>query len=356
MKKVAILLPSLQVGGAERLVYEEVSFLRHDPRFYFEIHVVFGPGPMYSKFLELGIPVHVWNAQHKSLQTILTCLKIVFYLRRNQFDILHSHLLYIIGPWMGLFAGTKVITTDHSNTRYSFMKRLSLRRSDILFGCSEQVLKGLIDIIPEKKLKLLYNAIRPITSNCIQSKNILNRLSLCNDDKIVLTLGRLTRQKGYDVLVEAFKIVAGKEPNAVLLIGGDGPDREILEQQIMTLKLQKHVRLLGIVNDVNELFEICDIYVNSSRFEGLPMTILEAMAHKKPIVSTRIGGNSEVVIHGKTGMLVEPERSDLLAEAILTLLGDIGLQRKLGGAAFELFENNYTIEKHCKALASFYLA
>lgn len=355
VKKIAVLLPSLQVGGAERLVFEELSYLKKDPRFYFEIHLVFEPGYWYDKFRELGIPVHVWNAQHKAMSTTLTCFKIILYLRKRQFDVLHIHLLELFGVWLGIFAGVKTFQTVHYEIKKGMMKRISLRFNNVLFGCGAQVTNNLGNFIPARKIRLLNNAINPLQASTVPSEDVLLRLGLRKENQIVLTLGRLTRQKGYDVLIQSFIMVVRKQSKAVLLIGGDGPDMESFKRQIAEAGMQGHILLLGIVSDVTELLEICDVYVNSSRWEGLPITLLEAIAARKPIVATRVGGNAEVVREGETGLLVPPERADLLAEAILNVLGDKALRDKLGTQAYELFKNDYTIEKHCETLASAYL-
>ncbi|NUO09315.1 MAG: glycosyltransferase family 4 protein [Candidatus Brocadia sp.] len=357
MKKIAVLLPTLSLGGAERLVFEELSFFKHDKRFYFEIHVVFEPGYLFNKFKELEMPIYIWNAPHKSLRMFFIFLKIVRYLRRKRFDILHVHLLNHYGSWIGRFAEVNCIATAHSDHRYDWLERLCLRQSSLVLGCGVQVVKNISSFIPKQKIRLLNNAIRPVVSNNnTEYEEILKQLDVGKDYKIVLSLGRLIESKGYDLLVDAFKHVIKKETKVVLLLGGDGPDRKKLEQQIMASGMQEYIRLLGFVDNVNELLEICDIYVNSSRREGLPMTLLEAMANGKPIVATNVGSNCEVVKNEETGLLVDPERPDLLAKAILKLLNDKELRDTLGTQAFELFKKNYTIEKHCKTLAEEYLA
>ena len=356
IRKIAVLLPSAQAGGAEQMVFEELSFLKHDRRFQFELHLVFEAGSWCDKFKALEIPVHVWNTPHKSPRMLLNYFNIVRYLRRERFDILHIHLLNYLGPWAGRLAGLKVITTVHVDFMYRLLERICLRQSDLLFGCGSQVMRNLKGFIPEKKLKLLNNAIRVVLSSGLQPENILERFGLYKDSRVVLSLGRYTEQKGYDLLVEAFGRVVKKEPKAVLLIGGDGPDREKLERQVMAKGMQESIHLLGLVNDVDALFEICDIYVNSSRWEGLPVSLLEAMAHKKPIVATNVGGNSEIIKNGETGLLVPPERPDLISEAILKVFEDRSLAGRLGAKAFELFKEHYSINKHCAILASEYLA
>lgn len=354
-KKIAIMLPSLQIGGAEQMVFEELFFLKNDPRFYFEVHVLFEPGPLLDKFSNLKIPIRVWNAPHRKLRTFIIIFRVIWYLRRNRFDIIHIHLLSYIGAWLGKFAGLKVILTVHFNIKFNSLLRFCLRRGNLLFGCSAQVVNNLKSFIPEKKLKLLNNALG-VSLRINQPEDILNRMGLRKCDPIVLSLGKLEDYKGYDILIEAFRLVVEKEPHTILLIGGDGTERKKLEHQISIGGMKKRVRLLGLVNNVHELLEICDIYVNSSRTEGLPMTLLEAMSHRKPIIAVDVGGNSEVVRNNETGFLVPPERPDLLADAIIKLLKNKTLQAKFGEGGFTLFQDKYTIEKHCDILVKEYLA
>ena len=355
IKKIVILLPTLNIGGAERLVLEEMSFLKDDPRFSFEVHVVFEAGALYDKFISLKIPVHVWNAPHKKFQTFLVYLKIIGYLRRNRFNILHAHLLNYFGPWVGRLAGLKVFHTLHIDTRINLLQRFCLRRSDVLFGCGAHVLKNLKVFIPDKAAKLLSNAVTPVTFQNGRRDEIFKKLNLRRDNKVVLSLGRLKKQKGYDLLIDAFRSVVEKQHQAILLIGGDGPERENLTQQIIAMGMKNHIRLLGLVNNVDELLEVCDVYVNSSRYEGLPITLLEAMAHKKPIVATDVGGNAEVVKHNKTGFLVPYGQLSSIADAIVKILEDKVLKEKLGEGAFAFFQDHHTIERHCETLVREYL-
>ena len=354
--KIAVLLPSAQVGGAEKIVLEELSYLKHDSRFYFELHSVFEEGPMDTRFKETGIPVRIWNAPHKSARMLLTYLDIVHYLRRERFDVLHVHLLNYLGPWAGRMAGLKTITTVHNDIHYGFWERFCLRRSDLLFGCGNQVMRNLGSFVSADKLRLLNNSVRQIMPTGFKPEELLNRMGVIRGSRIVLSLGRLTEQKGYDILVEAFKKVVEKEPASVLLIGGVGPDRDKLEQQIIAARMQRHIRLLGLVDNVDELLMACDVYVNSSRWEGLPVSILEAMAHKKPILATDVGGNHEAVRNNETGLLVPPSRHDLLAEGLIKLLADKALSIELAENAYELYRKDYSIEKHCEILTAEYLA
>ena len=143
-------------------------------------------------------------------------------------------------------------------------------------------------------------------------------------------------------------------PDAVLLIGGDGEEKYRLNELVESAGLGESIRLPGLVREVHEVIESCDLYVNSSRWEGLPMTLLEVIAHGRPMVATDAGGNSEVVRDGVTGILVPPEDTERLAGAIIRMLKDDDLRKKAGNEASVLFNSEYTIDRHCEALAGYY--
>ena len=129
---------------------------------------------------------------------------------------------------------------------------------------------------------------------------------------VVLTLARLDRQKGLTTLLEAAELV----PEARFVVAGEGPERPMLEAQIRRLGLEHRVTLLGHRSDVPQLLAGCDLFVLPSLYEGLPVSILEAMAAEKPVVATAIGGTDEAVLHGSTGLLAPAGNAVALAAAI----------------------------------------
>ncbi len=137
---------------------------------------------------------------------------------------------------------------------------------------------------------------------------------------VVGTVGRLTRPKGYDILLAAFPHVLACHPEARLLIVGDGPEGETLRQLAVTLGVNDHVLFAGSRTDVEELLTIMDVFASSSRFEGLPAVVLESMASGTPVVATEIPGTIEVVENGVTGFLVPPEDEESLAAALCAML------------------------------------
>jgi glycosyltransferase involved in cell wall biosynthesis len=145
------------------------------------------------------------------------------------------------------------------------------------------------------------------------------------DTPVVLTVARLDEQKGQRYLLEA----AAQVPQARFVLAGDGPLRTSLEAQARSLGLEQRVKFLGYRSDIPDLLAGCDVFVLPSLYEGLPLSILEAMSAGKPVIATQIGGTDEAVIPNETGLLIPPADPAALAAAIRKLLDDRPFARRL---------------------------
>jgi glycosyltransferase involved in cell wall biosynthesis len=157
---------------------------------------------------------------------------------------------------------------------------------------------------------------------------------------VVLTTARLDPQKGLDDLLVAAALV----PEARFVVAGDGPQRGHLVARAESLGLSDRVSFLGLRRDVPELLAGCDLFVLPSRYEGLPLAVLEAMAAGKPVVATAIAGTDEAVVPGLTGLLVPPGDGPALAAAIRAILGDPALAARLGKAGHERVERDLSAQ------------
>jgi glycosyltransferase involved in cell wall biosynthesis len=170
----------------------------------------------------------------------------------------------------------------------------------------------------------------------------------------VLAVGRLRPPKDFPTLVRA---VARLEPGAVRLeIAGDGPERAALASEIERLGLDGTVELLGTRSDVPDLLAAADVFVLSSDSEGLPMSVLEAMAAGVPVVATAVGGVPELVRDDETGLLVPPRDPGALAAALGKLAADPELRRRLGGAGRRRVENEFSLDAFHRAHLDVYRA
>jgi glycosyltransferase involved in cell wall biosynthesis len=158
-------------------------------------------------------------------------------------------------------------------------------------------------------------------------------LGIGPDEIMILTVGRLTAQKGLGDLLSAFAKASPSRPFARLLIAGDGPERDHLEGLIASLDLRDRVRLLGNVERPDDLYRSADLFVLASRYEGFPFAMLEAMAAGLPVLATRFGGADEMVEHGRDGLLVPAGDVDGLADAIGVALDDRGRMTEMARSA-----------------------
>lgn len=178
---------------------------------------------------------------------------------------------------------------------------------------------------PAHKISVVHNGI-PLAPFA-QPPDLALRAALvgATERPIVLTVARLHEQKGIEYLLQAAHTV----PDALFAIAGDGPHRAVFEAQAQTLGVTERVRFLGHRDDVAALLRSCDLFVLPSQQEGLPLSVLEAMASGKPVIATAVGGTGEAVVDNDTGLLVPPADPAALAHAISTLLHDPALAQHL---------------------------
>jgi len=153
-------------------------------------------------------------------------------------------------------------------------------------------------------------------------------------DQMVLTVARYTYQKGHDILLDAIPSVLAGAPRARFVWVGTGPLEAVMREAVCARGLDRHVLFLGQRHDVPDLMRGADLFVLPSRFEGLPLAVLEAMAAKLPVVATRVCGTEEAVQDGVTGVLVEPDDPQALAAALSNVLTEPHLATRLGVSGY----------------------
>lgn len=274
----------------------------------------------------------------KILGVALFWLKLFFSLRKIRPDIIHCQGLQIAPSALlaKKFLGLPYLVYCHGSDVYLPWKFKSL--------ISEQVLKNANAVVAltedmKKKVEELYNRKIFVIPNGIELKNFKNlskdiarqKLKLAKEEKFLVFVGTLKQVKGLKYLIEAVKILKGKMPEMRLLIIGEGGEKENLQEQVEKLKLKQNVIFFGkLANEkIPEYMIASDIFVLPSLSEGLPVTVLEAMAAGLPIVATQVGGLPEIVKQGQNGFLVEAKEPEILAQKILTLLSDEKLRNSM---------------------------
>ncbi len=253
--------------------------------------------------------------------------------------VFHAHLTQPLGctlPRLGAIAAgiPAIVATEHLFVEVPWP--LSVRVEHVIaqgmgryLAVSQHVADQLRRALPfaAPKLQVVHNGI-PLTPFEAPAR-VAGEGWAAGGRPVVLTIARLHGQKGHAYLLEA----AAALPEAVFVLAGDGPERGALEEQARCLGVADRVVFLGHRQDIPALLAQCDLFVLPSLFEGLPLSVLEAMAAGKPVVATDVGGTREAVSHGETGCLVPPGDPHALVVAIRSLLADPGRAQAMGRAA-----------------------
>ena len=212
---------------------------------------------------------------------------------------------------------------------YGLVDRWVLRRFAGVVAVSEEVRQRLLRSgTKPDRVRLIYNGIDPSPFANIEP-------GTCGGVLRVGLVGRLASEKGVDLFLKAAARVLKVLPETEFVVAGEGPDRAKLEALVQDLGLASNLRLAGRTDDMPAFYQSLDLLVSSSRQEGLPIALLEAMASGLPLVATQVGEVPRLVQHGVSGLLVPPEEFEALAEAIATLLRDREARTALGRAARE---------------------
>jgi glycosyltransferase involved in cell wall biosynthesis len=176
---------------------------------------------------------------------------------------------------------------------------------------------------------------------------IRSKFEVPADAFVVGSVSRFTSIKGQDYLVDAIARLRPEAPNLRMIFVGDGPTLENIKSRAVEKGIDDITTFTGQYNNeqVFDALRAFDLFVHASELEGLPYCILEAMSQRKPVVATDVGGTSEAVITGKTGILVPPKEVKLLANAIRTIISDRSAARQMGARGYEHFRQNFTIER-----------
>lgn len=226
-------------------------------------------------------------------------------------------------------------------------QRLAATQIDRFIAVSNAIAAHLDGVfrIPQGKIRVVHNSVELDRFNC--PPDAARREA---HPPIVLTVGRLDHQKGQTYLLEA----AARLPEARFVLAGDGPDRTVLEEQAQRLNIADRVDFLGYRQDIPDLLAGCDVFVLPSLYEGLPLSVLEAMAAGKPVIATAIAGTDEAVTDRVTGILVPPRQPRPLAEAIRELVDDPRLAQRLANAGRARVWESFSAEAMVRGVTQIY--
>jgi glycosyltransferase involved in cell wall biosynthesis len=226
------------------------------------------------------------------------------------------------------------------------LSRWKYRQVDCFICASEAIRRMLVaDGVPDTRAVTVHEGIDVGRVESAPAVNLHEEFWLPHHAPLVGNVAALVPHKGQRHLIEAAALVVRQIPDARFVIAGEGELRATLERQIKEHRLEKHVLLAGFRPDVLSLHKAFDLFVMSSVTEGLGTSLLDAMAAAKPVVATTAGGIPEVVIDGETGFLVPPRDHEAMAAAIVRLLKDEDLRRRMGAAGLARARTRFSAER-----------
>jgi len=300
-------------------------------------------------------------------------MRILRYVREKAFDIIHSHgykTNILLGTLPGWLRRVPFVSTLHGWTSTGGWTKMrlneeldafSLRFVDRIVLVNRGMLdKPRIQTLPRNKIRIINNGIDIPCDNYHRDHKIDEYLlgnirAFCSKGPVIASIGRLSREKGFAYLVEAVNILRDHYgENCRLMIIGDGRLRDELQEQAERIGLGENFLITGYIKNARSLLALVDIYVISSLTEGLPITLLETMASRTPVVATAVGGIPHVIRHEKEGLLVPPEDAQAIAGSVKELLNDESLRDSLVVHAFDRVNKEYSSRKMAEKYQKLY--
>ncbi|MBL8817476.1 MAG: glycosyltransferase [Planctomyces sp.] len=331
---------SLGVGGAEVLLDQMVR--RMSDEFRFVVAVLDEVGEIGERLRRDGVTVHHLHREPGIDRNCAQRLKA--FADQQQVSILHAHQYTPFFQAMlsrGLVGRRPVVFTEHGrhvpdlpSRKRMIVNRLLLRKRDRLIGVGEAVADALIknEGLPAQRVEVIYNGVdlnRYQHTDASARELIRAEFGFNSTDFVAVQVARLHDLKDHETAIRAMKVVCEEVPHARLLIVGDGDCRSRIEQLIEENQLEFNVVMAGARNDVPDLLAASDLFLMTSISEGIPLTLIEAMAAGLPVVSTAVGGIPEMIESGVSGYLHEARDVGGIAASVISLTRDLEQRHRI---------------------------
>jgi glycosyltransferase involved in cell wall biosynthesis len=363
VKRVLHIIDSLHLGGAQEVVLNLATC--GSSRFRHEVATMHGHGIYWDRLRQAGVKVHSLSP-HKLLPFYLA--SIPWRLLADRPDILHCHLIpsNIIAKPLGALLGVPVVINhDHTNdTRRAdsrlllALDRFSNRFASHIVAVSASCRDFLItrESIPASNVTLVPNAIdlRRFSPSAARRDQARVELGLPASARVVAGVGRLNPQKNFSLFLDIAAQLAPRFPDLHFLLAGDGPEEKMLREKAAALGISDRVIFSGYVADTRLVYLAADVLLMPSRYEGLPMTLLEAMAMGLPVAASQLDGIAEVIGDGREGFLVPSDDASLFVERTAALLQDSELSLRIAQNARAKIEASFSVERMTSAVEEIY--
>lgn len=364
---VLFVINVLNVGGAEKLsvqISKRLDKSRFNPMV---CALIYGKGALIPLLEENGLKY--FCLEKKSGKDLSIALKIRKILKSENVHIVHTHGQ---GPLIYTYLGTRMfraplfLHSEHINLK---MEEPNYLKALMINGLIYRSLNGFVGIANHisgyyrETFKTISDKVFTIPNGIDTRKvksskgcrKLHDELGFDADTIIIGNISVLRPQKDHATLIEAMKAVVKKIPNAKLVIAGSGLLAAKLSACVERLGLKDSVLFLGYRQDVDNLLSNFDLFVHSSLYEGLPLCLLEASAAGLPIIATDVTGNNELIEDQKNGLLVSPGDPGELADAIIKVLADRRLAKRLADEARSLVMARFSVQKMVRRYEDLYL-
>ena len=333
MKKTMFFVSSLDDGGAQRVISILASRMVQKGMDV-EIVTYLDAPVLYPIHSEVKITCVQKETEKKSLMSNLLWLRSYF---KENAEIVLSFLapfnMIALVATMGL--RVPIVVADRNDPAKVPGNKVIRIARDILYVFADQVVvqteanKAYFKVL-SKKTTVIYNPVdlKEYTGLALKSEK----------DKIIVSAGRLMPQKNQKMLIDAFSAIMKKFPEYQLVIYGEGSYREELESYVKALKLEERIFMPGSVTDLYDKMKSAELFVLSSDYEGMPNALIEAMCMGLPVISTKVSGATDLINHGKNGLLTEVGDKKEMENAMEQMLSDENLREQMAIEAVQLAE------------------
>ncbi|MDR1417683.1 MAG: glycosyltransferase family 4 protein [Endomicrobium sp.] len=367
MIKVCYIITKLDLGGAQKVA---LYIAKNIDKNMFDSFVISGFGGVLDDDVQKKLKFYQLKRfvrEISLIKDIKTFIDIYLILKKEKPDIVHTHTpkAGILGRLAAKLAGVQTIVhTIHgygfSDEHKWYLKYLfiwaerlcALFSTKLIFVSEENIKKGFkYRIVKKNNFELIRAGIDTgFYKNFVLKRGFKEEIGVSWNTKIVVTVSSLKSPKNLKDFINVANEVTKSIKDVVFVIVGDGEQREDIESLIKKFNLTTKVILLGWRTDIANILKSSDIFILTSLWEGLPCSILEAMCCSKPVIANAIDGIKEIVLHNKTGFLIEPNNYKQMAEKVKYLLLNKNISKEMGEIGCNLiceeFDINYALKQH----------
>lgn len=333
--KIMQIIPYFCFGGAETMC-ENLCYALKERGHSVEVVCLYDrPTPISQRMEQRGLSLHFLDKKpglDLSMFSKLTAL-----MRREKPDVVHTHLNVIkyAAPAAHMAGVLRCVHTVHNVADQEAEGRLQKLSNGFFFRHGWAVPVALSPLVQDTVVSFygLDAAQVPVVYNGVDVSRCQPKQDYSLPEEPVLVhIGRFNEQKNHFLLLDAFAQILRECPRCRLRLIGEGELEEAVKDYARQKELESHVEFLGSREDVSPWLHDADVFVLPSKYEGMPMTLIEAMASGVPIVASAVGGVPDMISQEESGLLVQPQAAEV-AQVVLRLLKDQPLRQKLGRAA-----------------------